>query len=208
MKWQSKGRRYSLTWGSLGDVHVWKCRIHWVLLLLSTSFTIYLGGTAFWGGNHRLFWERILKGPKWNIIVKESSCERSLFLKIIHTVEIDVTCLPIFFKGCFFPLTLIRFIQTSVSLVFFMWKFLQKSWSQTSPPGYFLPFTFTSEKPHLFSMLASIPLHFRLQNVPRTHLIFNSALCCLVTTCVSFSMCHILNQRHTFFFSLLLTISL
>lgn len=147
----------------------------WVALHFRRKMTEYSVG-EYW------------KGPKLNIIVKEASRERNLCLKIIHTVEVDATYFSFFFKRCFSSFDICRVHpDLCICLVFFTGKLQRQSWSQTSPPGRFLPSAFTCEKPHLCSMLAAIPPLFRLQNVLRTHLTSNSALCCLaILACIKY----------------------
>lgn len=119
---------------------------------------------------------------------------------------VNATFLLCYFRGCYSCFDIHRVhLDLCISLVFSIGKLQQQSWSQTSPQGYFLPSTFTSEKAHLFSMLASIPLHFGLQKVPRTHLTFSFSLALFPLLYCNFSMCQIHNQKHTFFSSLLLT---
>lgn len=130
-------------------------------------------------------------------------CAWRLFL---YSVEVDATYLLCSFTGCCSCCDThsVR-LDLCICLVFSIGKLQQQSWSPTSSPGCFLSSTFTSEKAHLFSMPASILLHFRPQKVLRTHLTFSFSSPLFPLLSCNFSVCQIHNQKHTFSSLLLLT---
>lgn len=123
VKWQSK-ERCSLTWEPLGP----SASIFFLPLLLWRHCGVFLG--------------------KWNIILRKPDVRRMcVWGFFLHTVEVDATYLLCYFKGCCYCFDMHTVhLDFGICLDFSIGKLQQQSGSQTFPPDYFLPSTFTSEK--------------------------------------------------------------